>query len=521
MACDTTGRMHKPANEIADRVASIVAASGLSSLHQLSATDEVAHAVTLLANQADGLSEVERELLRTEAVGALKGSRAQGNARLIDAALRASRREHGRSKDERIAGLINEPDPWPHPLELETLLDELTTTIRAHVCMSEVEADAVALWVLHTHVLDAAAISPRLAILSPTKRCGKTTLLKLLGAFSRRALPASSVSAAAIYRVMDTASPTLLIDEADTFLTHNEELRGILNAGHDREMAKVVRSGRPDDGVVVDVFDAWGAVAIAAIGQLPDTLIDRSIVIRLRRKRKSERVVRLRRRERERLVPLQRRCIRWAQDNLNALKEARPPELSLASDRAADNWEALVAIGSLAAGNWAQRTVATAEGITKALEADELEGQTAEVLLKDVHDLFQAGAIKERVSMRDLCERLSGIDGAPWSTHNAGKSLTTAQLGRLLRTFRIKPHTVRLSAALTSKGFQRADFNDAFTRYIRQPVTSVTPTTSLEERRAPRESQATGVTGRDSPEKMTDSDDVTDVTAHAGDAGSQ
>ena len=94
--------------------------------------------------------------------------------------------------------------------------------------------EILALWALHTHAFESFAHSPRLAITSPEKGCGKTTTLDVLGELVARPLPSSNASVAAVFRIIEMAAPTLLIDEADTFLKENYELRGILNTGHRR-----------------------------------------------------------------------------------------------------------------------------------------------------------------------------------------------------------------------------------------------------------------------------------------------
>ena len=139
-----------------------------------------------------------------------------------------------------------------------------------------------ALWVVHTYLLDCFGISPRLAITSPEKGCGKTTPLDVLSQLVWRPLPTANASAAAIFRVVELQRPTLLIDEADTFLPENEELRGILNSGH-RQGGSVIRT--VGEEFEPRSFSTYSACAIALIGRLPATLADRSVPIELRRRR--------------------------------------------------------------------------------------------------------------------------------------------------------------------------------------------------------------------------------------------
>ena len=124
---------------------------------------------------------------------------------------------------------LPEPEPWEAPVEGSLLLSDLYKAFRRHVVLEKNEALALSLWVIHTHALGAADTAPRLAITSPEKRCGKSTVMELLTYLVRRPLSASNLTSAAVFRTIERAHPTLLIDEADTFLRDNRELRGVVN----------------------------------------------------------------------------------------------------------------------------------------------------------------------------------------------------------------------------------------------------------------------------------------------------
>jgi putative DNA primase/helicase len=111
-----------------------------------------------------------------------------------------------------------EPELWPEAVNGAELLDAMAAAIRRHVVLGDTARDAAALWVVHTYLVDRFSISPRLGVLSPTKRCGKTTLLDVLGSLVLRSLPTANVSPAAVFRVIEMYHPTLLVDEADTFI---------------------------------------------------------------------------------------------------------------------------------------------------------------------------------------------------------------------------------------------------------------------------------------------------------------
>src|SRR5262249_10019622 len=148
------------------------------------------------------------------------------------------------------------------------------------------------------------------------------TALALLRLTVPRAAMASNISPAAIYRYIEESRPTLLIDEADTFFGENEELRGILNSGHTRDTAGVIRLVGDDHKP--RHFSTWAPKAFAAIGQVADTLYDRSIVISMKRRRPCERVAKLRGRDTEEFMVLRRKAARWAVDNCTILADAKP-----------------------------------------------------------------------------------------------------------------------------------------------------------------------------------------------------
>jgi hypothetical protein len=221
-----------------------------------------------------GLSPIEYERQREEVAKRL-GVRLQTLDRLVQQA----RAQAGANPEDLLLPEIAS-SPWPEQVAGAVLLDEMTAGIRQHVTLEKGAAEATALWTVHTHALDASATSPRLAITSPVMKCGKTTLLDVVACLVRRPMTTVNTTPAAMYRLVDRKAPTLLIDEADTFLTKNAPLRGILNSGYRKNSAFVMRAD--------EIFSTWAAVAIAMIGRLPSTLEDRSILVRLQRRRADE-----------------------------------------------------------------------------------------------------------------------------------------------------------------------------------------------------------------------------------------
>src|SRR5262249_40181166 len=181
----------------------------------------------------------------------------------------------------------------------------------------------------------------------PLKRCGKTTTEDLTAALANRPLTAANITVAALYRTVEQFAPTLIVDEADTFLLTNLALRGIINSGHTHATAFVV----PPVGHEPRLFPTGGARRIALMGHLPPTLEDRAIVLPMRRRAPGEMVERIRRDGLlRRLDPLRRRAARWVADHPAALQAADPAVPARLHDRQADNWRPLLAIAD--AGGW-------------------------------------------------------------------------------------------------------------------------------------------------------------------------
>ena len=352
------------------------------------------------------------------------------------------------------------PEPWSEPVDLAPLLDELRARFRRHLALPEGAAEAMALWVVFTHAFDAADISPRLALLSPVPECGKTTAFSLLAHLVPKPLLASNMSPAVVFRAIEKFRPTLLMDEADTYLEQNEEFRGILNSGHTPDAAAVWRCDGQD--FTPRGFSTWAPMAIAKIGGLAPTLASRSIIIKMRRKRPDEHVEGFRSdRDAEELAVLVRKLARWAQDNMESLKGVDPTMPKQLSNRAADNWRPLFAIAEVAESDWPT----SAREAAFILAADAEQTTLQELLLADIRDVFYRRGC-DRITSKDLFAALVAKEGRPWENIDNEKPFTPVRLARMLRPFGIRPRSIRTSPTETPKGYMLDDFEDTFTRYL-------------------------------------------------------
>ena len=362
--------------------------------------------------------------------------------------------------------LFEEVDPWPTPVDGGVLLTNISDVVREYVILPEGAADAEALWVLFTYAHDAFVTSPILAIVSPVMRCGKTTHLRVLASLVNKPLPASNITTAALFRSIELWTPTLLVDELDTFIHKSDDLRGVLNSGHQKETAYITRCVGDDNEP--RNFRTWAPKAMAMIGKMHPTLTDRSITIPMARKLPGGRVTRLRRQESATILELKRKCARWAKDHKAALIKEEPDLPAELNDRAKDNWEPLLAIANQAGGNWPQRALTS----IRTLVRDEIENESYSIiLLEDIEALFEqrGGSF---LSSAEIVKALGEMEERPWPEFRRGKTITTRQLAGLLRPFDIKPKQKRDGKDVI-RGYTIGSFTDVFTRYL--TAGSVTP----------------------------------------------
>lgn len=365
---------------------------------------------------------------------------------------------------------LDAPEPWPHTVDGARLLGDIAASVGRHVVLPPGAADAVALWVTHAHAHDAARVSPLLAITSPVPGCGKTTLLDWLGCVVPKPLPASNITTAALFRSVERWQPTLLVDEADTFLGSSDDLRGIINSGHAKSSAFVIRTVGEDHEP--RVFSTWAPKAIAMIGKMHATLTSRSITIELKRKGAGERAEPLADSHRTALDIFRRMAARWSADSHDVLRYAKPAVPAGLANRAADNWTAMLAIADAAGGDWPDR----ARNAAVALSGEREDESHAAILLADLRTLFDATKA-DRLPTAEVVAALGAMDDRPWPEWRDGRPLTARQLARLLEPFHVRPRVIRPPGGALFRGYHRADLADAFARYTSQSVTALQAST--------------------------------------------
>jgi len=323
------------------------------------------------------------------------------------------------------------------------------------------------LWIAHTHAMDAWESTPRLAALSPEPASGKTRLLEISELLVPRPVEAVNVTPAYLFRKVadEEGPPTILFDEIDTVFgpkaKENEEIRGLLNAGH-RRGAVAGRCVVRGKIVTTEEIPAYSAVALAGLGWLPDTLMSRSIIIRMRRRAPGERIEPFRRRVHSRQGnALRDRLASWAKGQVKRLAESWPALPAGIADRDADIWEPLVAIAEAVGGKWPERARAAAVELVKT--AKEAEPSLGIRLLGDLREVFDAAGMPGGLSSVDILAGLMRLPESPWGDLK-GKPLNERGLARRLRQYGVRPKKIR-DGCTTFRGYLREDLQDVWERY--------------------------------------------------------
>lgn len=347
----------------------------------------------------------------------------------------------------------------------DQILDEILAFGSRFIAWPSPEAAiAWVAWVAHTHLIEDFDTTPRLAIIAPEKGSGKTRVLEVTETLVPGPLRAASATTAALFREIAKDDPiTVLIDEADAIWAikgGNEDLRAMLNAGHRRgsDVLRIVGEGA---SMKTQAFSTFAPVALAGIGDLPDTLMDRSIVIRMKRRSKGEKVEPFRFRSgHEQGRELREALTAWA-DSIPGLDI--PDDLSPLQDRAADVWEPLIAVADAAGGDWPEKVRAAGVAMT----TEDTGDMSLRVrLLADLRTIWPDGF--DWTSTSELLRLLADLDDAPWAPDGPFgiNGITPRKLSGMLRHYDIKPCH---DTTKTQRGYLRADLADAWDRYLKAP----------------------------------------------------
>jgi len=339
----------------------------------------------------------------------------------------------------RVAQELEKSAPWPEPVDGAALLTEVRHHTTDHVILPAYGDVACTLWTAHTYVADLFEYTPRLFIRAAGRGSGKTTLLELLEKLVYRPLLLADATGAGLLRLIEEHF-TLLVDEHDS-MPYRDSIRNVFNSGF-KKSGRTVRSGK--------IYATFTAFALASNLKLHPTMEDRSIDIRLKPKLKTETIKDLRDLD---ALPLQRKFLRWARDNREALQEARPQFPPTIFSRRADTWQPLLAIAEVAGGAWPK----LARKAAVALSVKHSQTDLSVLLLDDIKEAF---GDEEALSSAELVKRLVDKADAPW----AAQGLTQWSLADKLEAYEVHPKKMRIRATLAN-GYRRSWFTELWERW--------------------------------------------------------
>ena len=404
------------------------------------------------------LSPVEYDRVREEEAKHL-GVRAA----TLDKLVIAGRKDGGDDEAQGTAFSCEDIEPWPEPVDGAKVLNEISAFITRYSVQPPGAADVITLWAAHTFVHTAFRYSPRLNITSPEMQCGKSVTRTLVDLFSQRPLKIENLTTATAFRLVEEHRPTILLDEYDTFLLFNDELRGFCNAGYEKGSMYPRCVGDDNE---VRMFNAYAPIALFGIGELKGrlaTLHDRSIVIKLERAKGGDY---------EELPDadwtteqreLTRKLARFCADIKDKLPDRQmnlPPELKR---RLKNNWKPLFVIADAVGGDWPNRILNAFRKLRA--NKDNEARSTGTQLLADIADTF-AKEDTDKLTSSNLVDALADKEGHPWAEYGSGqKPISVNQLATQLSKFGIAPRLNRIGERV-ARGYALEQFKEAFASYL-------------------------------------------------------
>ena len=366
--------------------------------------------------------------------------------------------------------------PTDDPKPLASILDSIVSGVTARIYLPDGAADVVATYVSYCYVFDHWPIRPLLAVSSPVKQCGKTTLLDLLMMLIPKAYEAGGITAAALFRMIAAHRPVLLLDECDQWL-HGAGAKSE-KAG---DLIACINAGWKVGGVILrcvgDEHETRGFPVdtpkiLAGIGDFPDTVSDRSVLLTLERKPGDLHLESVRA-DRPIGAEIRAQLARWALDHGTTFAEQDPP-MGRWTNRAADNWRPLFAVADMAGGAWPARIRRAADAVTGRAAERATTADHKSMLLMDCRRVFDEAACPFMAS-HGLDGALHAMEDRPWSEYR-GRPLTATLRGRWLRGFGV--HGAK--DARDVRGYYRAAFHEAWKTYGPPPSEPVEPVEPVE-----------------------------------------
>lgn len=378
-------------------------------------------------------------------------------------------KEFGLSKDKILsyvadfkrAGVFSEVTAYDYPVSGDELYNDLYGLIDEHMIIDEPLKVAFVLWVIFSYMVDIAEFAPLAWITAPERACGKSTLLSLFERVVNKPITGASMTPAVLFRIVEKYKPTVLLDEIDTWAKGNDELLGLINAGHSRHAPYVWRYD--GDEKSERAFNVFGAKVCSGIGSMKGTFASRAIKFELKRKTNQDKPIssiNAQSLPRTQTDLIKAKIQRWVNDYRQKVDHVivkKADSLQGLQDRDFDNWYILLKIASVL-------------GVyDKALQAClaicqiEHEPSINEQLLSDIRDIL---GNRDRINTTELLNALNDDAELQWATYNRGQPLSNHQLSKRLKQFGVKSKNSRIGQVVT-KCYLSEHLTPVFNRYLK------------------------------------------------------
>jgi putative DNA primase/helicase len=362
--------------------------------------------------------------------------------------------------------------PFDGEVDTCELLDETRNFLNTYLFLPKYADVIITLWIAHTHVFRCFKYSPRLIITSSDPESGKSMVLDVSEQLVPKPLMAHNITASAFCRIVELEHPTLLLDEYDTYMKGNEDIRGIINAGQ-KFNGKYIKSVRVGDNYEPASFSCYCPVALAGIGKLHATIQSRSHVIKMKPAKEFEVSKEFDLDDIEDVKLLASKLAKWALDNKGALKTAKPKLHGSLKNRKKDSWKPFYAIAELAGQKWidlANNTViATRQSRSLTFK---------ENFLADIRYIFEENNLEQIPSKSfeigseqfdGLADKLMGLELRDYANMFDGRGITPNNVANWLHDYDIKPKRINFyveSQRTQKRGYIKDMFEDAWDRHL-------------------------------------------------------
>ena len=365
--------------------------------------------------------------------------------------------------DDAVQGVVEDTEPHSAPVNAQKMANYLHGQVKQYAVLKHPDyAVAIVLWSLSTWFIDAWKIMPHLYIQSLTKGSGKTTVLELVEAWSCRSFTCANITTAALFRVIEAHRPTLLLDEVDRYLAANEELNGVMNAGHTRRTARVIRLVERDKDYTPTPFNVFGGKCLAGLGKQQDTTMDRSIVIKMEKRLDHEVVKKKPITFFDDQAGTRKGIARFAADNLMSAREMTVEVPHLGNDRAQDNWTPLFIVAELIGGQWPDLCLSAYKAIEAISAADAIEQEPVAIRMFRELSTKLDGRTGEWIGADDLRNLLINDTESEFFDWHMGNPITAKSLKKYLVDAGVKWNRTRNGSFYSLSGIK-----ERIKRYVR------------------------------------------------------